>query len=122
MENKGQFLLYDALMATILILILVSCVLYMTQLAPEYTDYNSVTQTLETLSDTNYSNTNVLTAWSNNNNESISIIDSLMRMDNYRLKDLTTNKTLTRKKDDKNNSISSQKIINEHVYELTYYY
>lgn len=121
MNNKGQFLLYDALLALILVTILFSTIILITGYTPEYVDYTSTSQALNTLSDTNYSQENILKSWSNGNNETITTINQVLQ-DEYQLKDLTNNKTLTKKKSNKNKTITSQKIIEGHKYELTYYY
>ena len=121
MNNKGQFLLYDALLALIIVTMLMTTIILITGYTPEYTDYKSTTQALNTLSATNYSQENILKSWSNGNNETINTINQVLQ-DEYQLKDLSNNKTLTKKKSNKNNSITSQKIIEGHKYELTYYY
>ena len=121
MNNQGQFLLYDALLALILVTIIASTIVLITGYTPEYTDYTSTSQALNTLSDINYSQQNILQAWTNGNNETITTINQVLR-DEYQLKDLTNNKTLKKKTTNKNKTITSQKIIEEHKYELTYYY
>jgi hypothetical protein len=121
MNNNGQFLLYDAFLAFILILLVLIAMLYVfNQEEDNFPNYTKASDTLDFLSSITVNDMNLLVALSNNNLEAKRIVEDTLNGENYLLKDLTENKTLSGNRS-QSDAICSRKIVDGHEYELLLY-
>lgn len=136
MNEKGQFLLYDMILALIIIfIILVSCTYIIegqNSVFESENNYKNPNEMLNILDSTLYEDKSILYSLSeatdtNNSilkNKSLSVASKIISSNGeyeYTLKDVTTQTTLLGNSTDKKIIYSSRKIVNNHIYELSYY-
>lgn len=136
MNEKGQFLLYDMILALIIIfIILVSCTYIIegqNSVFESEDNYKNPNEMLNILDSTLYEDKSILYSISeatdtNNSilkNNSLIVASKIISSNGgyeYTLKDVTTQTTLLGNSTDKKIIYSSRKIVNNHIYELSYY-
>lgn len=136
MNEKGQFLLYDMILALIIIfIILVSCAYIMEgqySVFETEDNYKNPNEMLNILDSTLCGDKSILYALSEAEdtdnqvlkNKSLSMaLEILSSGDGYEytLKDVTTQTILLGDASDKKRVYTSRKIVNNHIYELSYY-
>jgi hypothetical protein len=85
-----------------------------------FPNYTKASDTLDFLSSITVNDMNLLVALSNNNLEAKRIVEDTLNGENYLLKDLTENKTLSGNRS-QSDAICSRKIVDGHEYELLLY-
>ena len=137
MNNKGQFLLYDAIFALILVLLVTTTVMYVLENSDgkmeASLDYNRASDMLNTLEYNNLKEDALLSSLSYNLdindtyniNKSLKSIEYILdgSAENYTFSDVTHNKSILidKKAHLYSQAYSSKKRVGNHEYELTYY-
>lgn len=123
MNNKGQFLLYDIVLAIFIIFIIIICMTYVIEGEEDTSkSYTEAQDTLSLLASTKIHNDNLLEALSQNDTAAREVASEILSEKKYTLKDLTTNKTLLRvNSSDYHEVITARKIVGNQEYELSFY-
>lgn len=123
MNSYGQFLLYDALLAfLILLVVLVGMAFVLSTEDDALPDSNVALDRLILLSSIDVHDTNLLLSLSANDSSARSVVCDVLAEDSFVIRDLTLNKTLINKKSgDYVDVFSARKVIGGHEYELMIY-
>lgn len=123
MNSNGQFLLYDALLAfLILFIVLVGVAFVLNQEDDTSLDSNVALDRLSLLSSISLHDMNLLLALSENDLAAYDVVCDVLSDDSFVLKDLTLNKVLVNKKrGDYVDAFCARKVVGGHEYELTLY-
>ncbi len=120
MNNKGQFLLYDALLAFLIVfVVLTTVILVLNQQEDTAYESNIASDKLSLLSSIRIHDTNLLIASTNNDSTARDIVCNILSDESFVLSDLTSDKVLINKKiGNYKNVVSYKKIVGGHEFEL----
>lgn len=123
MNEKGQFLLYDALLSLLLVFLVIIAMFYILNQEEDFQlDNNEVSDRLNLISSYSLNDKNVLLKIEENDSTSKEMVEEILSDKDYVLYDLTLNQTvLSKHSNNYNNSISAKKVIGEHEFRLTFY-
>lgn len=119
MNEQGHVILYDALMALILIFIILICTIYVLNQDSDVIMDNNVNDKLDLLASTHIHGEKLLVLFSYDDSTAKQIVSEIFSNECYSLKDLTTNMSIS-SNSSKNykSAVSSRKIVGGHEYEL----
>ena len=122
MNSKGQFLLYDILLAVFILFIVLIAVYSVLGQEEDYgIDYSEPGDTLNLLASMKVHDEVLLLALSEGDVDAATIVSGVID-GGYTLKDLTLNKTLsTRRVSSYHDVITARRVIDGHEYELSVY-
>ena len=122
MNSKGQFLLYDILLAVFILFIVLIAVCSVPGQQDDYgIDYSEPGDTLNLLASMKVHDEVLLFALSEDDNDAASMVEGLID-GGYTLKDLTLHRTLsTRRVSSYHDVISARRVVEGHEYELSFY-
>lgn len=122
MNNKGQLLLCDIILAIFIIFIIVICMTYIIEEEDTPKSYSEAQDTINLLASTRVHDTNLLEALSEDDDTAKEVALSILSEKKYTLKDLTLNKTLSQIKSSSYHDVSTaRKIVGSKEYELSIY-
>lgn len=123
MNSYGQFLLYDALLAfLILFIVLAGVVFVLGQEDDTSVDSNPALDRLNLLASIDIHDMDLLVACSDGDLTARDVVYDVLSGDYFVLRDLTLNKVLvTKKSGDYDDAFSARKLVGGHEYELTLY-
>ena len=123
MNSNGQFLLFDALLAfLILFVVLAGVVFVLGQEDDTLPDSNAALDRLSMLSSISLHDTNLLTALDNNDSAARDVVYDVMADDSFVIRDLTLDKVLVYKRSGGYVDVfSARKVVGGHEYELMLY-
>lgn len=121
MNDCGQFLLYDALLACFFVLIVVLAMLFVVgQGVFVYSDVDVAGDSLDLLSGMSVHGVPLLSALSVSDESAVSAACDVLSGRSFVLRDLSLNRTLLYDlSGDFDNEFSSRRVVGGHVYELT---
>ncbi len=124
MDSYGQFLLYDALLAFIILFIVLAGVVFVLEGEDDSSiESNPALDGLTLLSSISIHDTNLLLACSNDDLTARDVVCDVLEEDSFVLRDLTLNRVLVNKKSgDYAEVFSARKVVENHEYELTLYF
>lgn len=122
MNNHGQFLIYDALLALLILLIFCIGVVYVVNQDLVVGDVSSSDNLLDLLSGTDVYGKSLLLSLSDGDEGSVGLANDILMGYDFSLRDLTLNRTLLENvSGNYRTCISSKKVVNGHFYELRVY-
>lgn len=123
MNSKGQFLLYDILLAVFLLFIVMTCVSYVLGQEDDYgSDYSKPYDALNLLSSMSVHDENLLVALSEGDEMAVITASEVLDDTPHTLRDLSMNRTLsTLRASSYRDVLSARRIVEGHEYELTFY-
>lgn len=123
MNSNGQFLLYDALLAFLILFVVLACVVFVVGEEDDTSlDSNPALDRLALLASVRLHDMNLLVACSKGDSTACEFVCDVLMEDSFVLKDLTLNKILVNKRGgDYVDAFSARKVVEGHEYELTLY-
>jgi len=124
MNENGQILLFDAIMALIILFIVLAAIVYVTGQEDDYvSDYDSAQEALDLLASTRIANESLLQALSDGDLTAKNVTRKVLSEYNYCLEDKTTGETLVNQTADSyHRVISSVRVVDNHEYRLYLYF
>lgn len=124
MNENGQILLFDAIMALIILFIVLAAIVYVTSQEDDYvSDYDSAQEALDLLASTRIGNESLLSALSDGDDTAQNVTRTVLSDYKYHLKDNTIGKTLAYEyADSYHRVISSVRVVDNHEYQLNLYF
>lgn len=124
MNENGQILLFDAIMALIILFIVLASIVYVTGQEDDYvSDYDSAQEALDLLASTRIGNESLLLALSDGDVTAKNVTRTVLSDYKYHLKDNTIGKTLAYEyADSYHRVISSVRVVDNHEYQLNLYF
>ena len=124
MNENGQILLFDAIMALIILFIVWVAIVYVTGQEDDYvSDYDSAQEALDLLASTRIGNESLLQALSDGDLTAKNVTRKVLSEYNYCLEDKTTGETLVNQTADSYyRVISSVRVVDNHEYRLYLYF
>ena len=122
MENNGQFLLYDALLTLVIVLIFLAGILMvLSTMDNTLEDSNEALDRLSLLAGMEIHSNNLLLELSWDDEEARALVLEVLSDDSFTLKDLTNNRLLLEKNPHGTRNVSARKIVGGHEFELILY-
>ena len=123
MNSNGQFLLYDALLAFLILFVVLGCVVFVVGQEDDTSlDSNPALDRLALLSSVSLHDVNLLVACSNGDSTARDVVCDVLMEDSFVLKDLTLNRVLVNRSSGNHaDAFSARKVVGGHEYELTLY-
>ena len=122
MNSNGQFLIYDALLALLILLVVCIGVMYVVNQDVFVGDVSVSDDLLSLLSGTDVYGKSLLLSLSEGDGESVGLASDILLGYNYSLNDLSLNKTLLENVSGGYHSCcSSKRVVKGHFYELIVY-
>ncbi len=124
MNENGQILLFDAIMALIILFVVLAAIVYVTGQEDDYvSDYDSAQEALDLLASTRIGNESLLLALSDGDATAKNVTRTVLSDYRYHLKDNTIGKTLAYEyADSYHRVISSVRVVDNHEYQLYLYF
>lgn len=124
MNENGQILLFDVIMALIILFIVLAAIVYVTSQEDDYvSDYDSAQEALDLLVSTKIGNESLLSALSDGDATAKNVTRTVLSDYKYYLKDNTIGETLVNETAGSyHRVISSVRVVDNHEYQLYLYF